>query len=423
MKRCLLIAVLLASLVNVAPAAEPAPLSKEGVLRTALRQNPALKAAKARWEAARQRVPQARAWEDLMAGAELQRMGTLNPGKVTDTEWMISQTIPISGKNRSQARAAEAEALAAFEEWRRVQLDVVTRAQSADYRLAAAYGQREINRRNRELLKQVAEISQKKYEVGTAAQADVLMATTELARLSETGTAIEREISDQQTQLNVLMNRPANSPLEPPAPLEFAPSPLAAMEPDALAAKSRPEVLMAWRKIEAEKARLQLAHRQWIPDPALQIKAREYPGRAGIQEYDSGIVFSVPWTNFKKYSAGVAEAEANVAAARAEYDAARTAASGMVRDQLRKIGTYASNYRLFRDQIAPTARMTVESTRSGYETDKNGFLEFITAQRTLQDVESSALNQLVEHQAATAELEAVVGVSPYLKTLNQDASK
>ena len=397
-------------------------LSKEEVLRTALRENQPLKAARARWEMMKQRIPQAKAWDDLMAGVELQRMGTINPVRATDVEWMVSQTIPISGKNLSRARASYAEALAAFQELRRTQLDVVTRVQGAYFRLAGAYGQLEINRRNQELLKQVTEISRKKYEVGTATQSDVLLAETELARLSEGKAMIERDISDQQTQLNVLRNFPARSRVAPPVPLTFRGSPLAAQNAESLALRCRPEVLIGWRKIEAEKARLQLAHRQWIPDPAFQVKARQYSGMSNIREYDTGIVFSVPWTNGKKYSAGVAEAEDSLANAQHEYEAARTDAAGLVRDQLKKIETFAANYHLFHDQIAPTAKMSVESTRAGYETDKSSFLELITARRTLQDIESAGLNQLVEHQAAIAELEAIVGVSSYLQDSN-DTSK
>jgi hypothetical protein len=38
------------------------------VLRDVLTNNPSLKAARANWEAMKQRVPQARAWEDLRGG-------------------------------------------------------------------------------------------------------------------------------------------------------------------------------------------------------------------------------------------------------------------------------------------------------------------------------------------------------------------
>jgi len=399
------------------PAPAP-PLEKEALVQAALRDNPSLKAARSRWEMMKQRVPQARAWEDLMAGVNLERMGTLRPDKINDVEWMISQTIPISGKNLSQARAASAEALGAYQEWRRVQLDVILRVNAAYYRLAGAYGQLEINDRTQELLKQLAQLSRTKYETGTATQSDVLLAETELARLAETRATLERDRSDQQTQLNVLANRPAGRPVGQPAPLAFRGSVWSAERATELASRQRPEILIAWRKIEAEQARLQLAHRQWIPDPKFTIAARQFTGEPGVQEYDTGITFSLPWTNPKKYRAGVAEAAASLESARNEYEAAHAETAGMVRDQLTKIATYASNTRLYREKVTPMAKSTVESTRAGYETDKSGFLDVLTASRSLQEIESAGLNQLVEHQIAVAELEALVGNSP-----TPDASK
>ena len=70
----------------------------------------------------------------------------------------------------------------------------------------------------------------------------------------------------------------------------------------------------------------------------------------------------------------------------------------MVRDQLKKIQTAASQYELYRDQILPLARQTVEASRAAYEASTGGFLELITARRTLQDVESMALNRLAEYE-------------------------
>ena len=398
-------------------------LSCDGVLRVALAQNPNVKAARARWSMMKERVPQARAWEDLMVGVDFQRMGTTRLTNVTDAEWMVSQVVPVSGKNRSRERAAAAEALGAYQELRRAQLDVANRVQTAYIRLAGAYGQLEINRRNQELLKQFTSISRGKYEVGTATQSDVLLSETEEGRLSESQAMFQRDLSDQQSQLNVLMNRPARSPVAKPGPLTFQPPTLGAGTAEALASSRRPEVLLASRKVEAEKARLELAHRQWIPDPQLRVAARQYSPTSGIREYDTGIFFSVPWANRAKYKAGIAEAASSLENARYLTTAAQTEASGLVRDQLKKIDTFAANYRLFHDRIAPTAGMAVESTRAGYETDKNSFLELITAQRNLQDVESAALNQLIEHQVAVAELESVIGASRFVSEGKETAEK
>jgi outer membrane protein TolC len=408
----ILITAILAGLATFPVATAAKVLSSRDVISAVLQENPRLRAARARWEMMKQRIPQAKAWEDPMVGVDVERHGTTRFDTYTDNEWMASQAIPIAGRNLARGRAASAEAIAAFEELRRTELDLVTEARAALARLSGAYQQVEINRRNQELLRQFTDISRAKYESGTQSQADVLIAQTDLARLAETQAQLEREVSDQESRLNVLMNRPAASTLNQPANLSFTKVPWSRDKLEEFAFSHRPEVAIAAHKIEAEKARVQLARRQWIPDPRLRVEARQFRQFNGIHEYDTGIFFEVPWTNFKKYSANVAEAKSSLEATEEEYEAVRSEVRGLVRDQLTKIETAAHNYDLFRNNISPLANQAVETIRSSYESDKASFLDLITARRTLQDVDSAQLQHLVEHQVAVAELDAIIGRTP-----------
>ena len=108
--------------------------------------------------------------------------------------------------------------------------------------------------------------------------------------------------------------------------------------------------------------------------------------------------------------------------AQREFDATQTEALGLVRDQLKKIQTAANQYELYRDRLIPLANETVEASRAAYEAATGGFLELITARRTLQDVESMALNRLVEHEVAIVELEAITG-NPTPNQSGKDISK
>ena len=95
------------------------------IVNVALRDNASIKAARAKWEMIKARVPQARAWEDLRAGVDsvTTRSVSIPPNSFMDQTAMLEQEVPVSGKNLSRARAATAEAGAAFEDLRR--LDVV----------------------------------------------------------------------------------------------------------------------------------------------------------------------------------------------------------------------------------------------------------------------------------------------------------
>lgn len=384
-------------------------LTEEAIVQTVLRENQTLKAANARWIAARERVPQAKAWDDPMAGVDVERFGTTKFSTFTDNEWMVSQTLPLTGKNLSRGRTAVAEAQRSYEDVRRTKLDLISRSRAAYARLANAQAQRAITQRNQELLRQFSDISRAKYEAGVQTQTDVFLAQTDLARLSETLANIERDIVEQETALNVLMNHPARAPLGEPIGPAFRPLTMSITQIEGFALANRPEVLSAGRRIEAEKGRVQLARRQWIPDPQVRVEARQFKDAGGIQEYDTGVFFSVPWVNFKKYSAAVREAQRNQEDAERQLESARVEVLGMVRTQVKRITTLAKNYQLYRDQIVPLARQSIESARAGYESDKSSFLELITVRRGAQDAESAMLQLLTDHQAAVAELNAMIG--------------
>jgi cobalt-zinc-cadmium efflux system outer membrane protein len=387
-------------------------LTERAVIRAVLRDNQTLKAALAKWEATKARVPQARAWEDPRAAVEwrTERSVPMVPNNMMDQMAMLEQEIPVSGKNRSRSRAATAEARAAFEDLRRMELDLIMRARSAYARLANGYAQLDVNRRNTELLDQFVQISRSRYEAGVATQSDVLLAQTDAAKLLEMRADIERQISEEQSALNVLMNRWAQAPLGRPSDLVFTPQALSLESLQATAIALRPELRRAQNRIDAESFRLELANRQWFADPALSLKAQRYNSAAqAVSEVDVGISIPLPWANWKKYSAGIVEARNSVEEAQRQFDATRVETLGLVRDQLKKIQTSADQYALYRDNILPLARQAIDATRAAYEASTGGFLELITARRTLQDAESAELNRLVEYEVAIAELDALVG--------------
>jgi outer membrane protein TolC len=396
-------------------------LSLDEVTSVVLANNPAIKAAQEKWRAMKARVPQAAAWEDLRAEARSRaaRYVSIPPNAFTDQSFVLQQEVPISGKNLSRARAATAEAGAAFEDFRRTQLDVLSRARAAFHRLANEYAQLEVNQRNVDLLNQFAEVNRQRYEVGNASQADVLTAQTDAAKLLEAQSDIFRRISDAQSQLNVLMNRPAQSPLARPSQIPFQLPHFSLQALQAAALSARPEMQRAQNRVQAERFRVELANRQWFPDPTLDVQAQRYndAGQA-VSELDVGVSIGLPFLNPRKYSATVTEARRNFESAQHELEATRTETLGLVRDQLKKIETAAHHYELYSDKILPLARQAVQSSRVAYETSSANFLELITAQRVLQDVESTHVNHLADYQVAVVELDAIVGIEDWLPSQN-----
>jgi outer membrane protein TolC len=388
------------------------PLSLSEVTRTVLERNPAIKEALRRWEAAKQRVIQEGAWDDprVSGTSKVRRYVDVPPNAFTDQMVSVEQAIPLSGKNRVRAQIAAADAIIAFEEVRRQQLDVVTKARSAYFRLANAWAQIELNKKNHESLTQIAEIARSRYEVGTQTAADVLMSETEAAKLLESRRDLERNVATEQSQLNVLMNRDAFAPVSvsDDGRLQHVDFSIASLRSATLS--NRPEIRGARARVAAGEAAVRLAHRAWIPDPSFKVEGQRYNDAGqSLSEFDAGISFSVPWGNPRKYSAGVTEARANLAAAQAALERTQTEAIGALRDALQKVATAHHHVELFGDKLVPQMRQALQATQLSYESGKATFAEWIAVQRNLRDMEAEARMHLADYQTALAELESVVG--------------
>ncbi len=387
-------------------------LSLGEVTSAVLANNPAIQQALKKWAAAKERVTQEAAWDDLKVSGSSRaaRFVDVAPNSFTDQMASVEQIIPLTGKNLVRARIAAADAVEAFERARREQLDVLAKARASYFRLLNATAQLELNRRNLVSLREIAEVSRSRYEVGKANAAEPLVGEVEASKLLESEQDILRNISTEQSQLNVLMNRDAFAPLGRPDETNIKALNISMMQAREIALANRPEIKIAQARIDMEKSRLGLARRNWIPDPAIKVEAQRYNDAAqAASEVDAGISFTVPWVNPGKYSAAVREAKENLAAAQHEFDRTNAEALGALRDALEKVHTTKHHVDLFRDKLVPQARQAFEANQFAYETGKATFLEWITAQRNLRDLEAMGQQHIADYYAALAELEAVVG--------------
>ncbi len=220
-------------------------------------------------------------------------------------------------------------------------------------------------------------------------------------------------MSDADSQLNVLMNRPAQSPLPHPTPLRLVTVHFDLPHLQLLALTYRPELIVSRMKREAAEERLAAAKREWVPDPSLRVEASRYNDSGQVpSEVMAGVAINIPWLNRGKYRAAIEEARQRELGAEYDLESLEQETTGLVRDALTKVETLHHHVELFRDRILVLARQNVSATRQAYETDKAPFLNLIDAQRTVQEVEGMYWNHLAEYLSALAELESIVGVDP-----------
>jgi cobalt-zinc-cadmium efflux system outer membrane protein len=400
-------------------------LTLNDAVTAALQNNLSIKTARAKWESAKQRIPQAAAWEDpkLSVNSLLGRFVDISRNGFADQLLTVEQMIPLSGKNRSKERIAAAEAAASYEDFRRQQLDVVSKTKGSYFRLANLYLLLDLNDQDEAALTQTLDASKAKFEVGTQSQADYLTAEVERQKIVETRRDLEEKLSDEQTKLKVLMNQDPFSPLGRPVLSEVLPQDLSQEHLRRLILENRPEIRQAQTMVIGASAKVELAKREWIPDPSVSLQAQHYnAGSQAVSELNAGVSIDLPWFNAKKYRAGEREAESDLLAAQRTLEGVQTEAVGMLRDQLQKIETLHHHIELYRDRLLPSGRQTVSSYQADYETDKTTLIQVLTSENNLRQLETMYNQDLTDYRVAIAELESLVGADLNVANRNPQSS-
>jgi cobalt-zinc-cadmium efflux system outer membrane protein len=393
-----------------------ARLSLDVVESYAIAQNPAIRTARQAWEAARQRIPQARAYDNLEVTytPDTKNMAETRAGP-QENGIGIAQPIPFPGKLTLRGRVAEQEAEAAHDVLQATAQEVLrrVRASYAEYYLAAR--SLDVNTETTKLAREFAAIAETKYRVGAAPQQDVIQAQEELSNLAAERAGFEGDLPAAQGTLNALLDRPPRAPLGPAGELDAQ-----ALEVplDALVAQAdgvRPELRAQDHMIEARRRSLTLAKMGFLPDfkvggQYIQVGGGTNPefAKDGNDIWMATLGFSVPiWVN--RVQAGVNEARARVMG----EEFRRRDLANQVFDQLQRayerVGVAARVERIYRLTLIPQTQERIGSARAGYETARVDFLTLIDSLTSLEDVRLKRYRAVRDYQQALGDLERAVG--------------
>jgi outer membrane protein TolC len=384
--------------------------SLDTLIETALANNPEIAMARKKWDAALQKIPQARALDDPTVGVDAWRKNQ-ETMEASQTGLMISQSIPWFGKRDLRGSVETGAAKRAEMVWRMKTLEVVALVKRSYYNLWQAQHELDLNQRNQELMQEFVEVARSRYEAGKASESDLIRAQNELARLAEDRTDRMRTYQVALAELNRLTKR------APGAPVEIGPDvtapvlePAVTLDQLQAAAACRPELQgLQEGAVRSAEAALALAKKSYDPDLQVRVEAWQYEGKGGIQEYDAGVSLNFPWFNGGKHKAGINEARANLDASRDELDTMRVQTAAEVQELYDGIHTMHHHYELYVEKLIPQQRLAVEAARSAYESGTGGFLDILDARRTLFDLEMENLHHAAEFQRLLASLERMVG--------------
>jgi len=387
-------------------------LALQELIQEVLVRNPELVAARKQWEAATNRIAQAQSLDDPTLSVQLWNIP--QPFKATQADnaiFGLSQNLPFPGKRSLKGDVASRSAEMTEQAVRAKERELVARLKQAYYDLFLAQKAVQIHHQQVDLLRQFVEIANAKFRAGKGGQADALKAQVELSLLFQHRPALDQRRATTEAMLNTLLDRDPASPLglaEEPAHLPFTQP---ADDLHSLALNERPEIKAAELDVQRNQQSHALAQRQYYPDFNVAFQRfQNYQANDGFGAY---VAMSIPfafWTK-PKYDAGVQEAAAAVAIARAQQHTVENMTRFQINDLLAKLRATDQVATLYRTTILPQAEQSLEAARVGYRAGKAGFLDLIDAQRAWRGFQLEYFKALVDRQYRLAELEQVVGIT------------
>jgi outer membrane protein, heavy metal efflux system len=382
------------------------------LIQEVLARNPELVAARKQWEAATNRIAQARSLDDPILSVQLWNIP--QPFKATQADNTIiglSQNLPFPGKLALKGDMASRSAEMTEQSVRAKERELVVRMKQAYYDVFLAQKAVQIHHEQVELVRQFVAIATTKFRAGKGSQADVLKAQVELSLLLQHLPVLGQRRKTAEAMLNTLLDRDPASPVgmaEEPAqlPLEESVDNL-----NRLALHDRPELKAAELDVQRSEQSRALAQRQYYPDFNVAFQRfQNYQTNDGFGAY---VAMSIPfafWTK-PKYDAGVQEAEAAVSVAQAQQHTLENLTRFQINDLMAKLRATDQVATLYRTTILPQAEQSLESARAGYRAGKGGFLDLIDTQRAWRGFQLEYYKALVDRQYRLAELEQVVGIT------------
>ena len=401
-------------------AAAHIPPALKQLLAEALRNNPEIRAARNEQEAASQRINPASALDDPMLEAGVLNLPVTSPSfrreEMTMKMLGLSQRLPYPGKRALRREVAEKDAQSAVHGYEETINRVARDLKVAYYDLALVIESTRLVEQNRALVAQLLKVAEERYTVGRGDQVDVLRAQTQLSKMGEELIKLGRERPMFEAEVNRLLDRPANSPVValplgplPERSLIYASNVAEAME-------RRPQLLGLRNIIEKNMRALELATKDRYPDFDIRFSYGQRDNMPdGTRRSDMvnlTVAINLPVWRQTKIEPRIAEALAMRDQALAMYDAQRNETAMKVRQQLVTAEQSARAERLYRGEILPQSRLTVEAAVAAYQVNRLEFAPLLDNQMAILNFEIARAGAVASYNKALAELDLLTGRPP-----------
>lgn len=387
------------------------------LISEALRNNPEILASKSRALTYKFRIPQAGSLPDPMFMFGYMNEGTrdlytFGDEMAVDSQWMfsVSQMFPFPGKLdiKRKMAASDAEGQAAASEG--ISLKTILRVKELYYDLSLAYKSIDLIKNRTMLFSMIEDAAIARYSSGMALQQEVIMAQIEKYMLLEREEMEKQRIQSLEAMLNSAIGRDVSSTLGRPAELFQTVFLYSLDELIRASYENSPDIKAREKMAAASEAGVHMAKREYYPDFTVNAS---YFARSPMfpDMWSLTTTVNIPLFYKTKQRQAVLEAEASMAEAKYEIEAAKLMLSSAIRDNYSMFKTSEKLMELYKVGLVPKAYQDFESALAGYVTGRIEAITVISRLKSLIEFETLYLQQLTSREKAIARLEAIAGIS------------
>ncbi len=389
------------------------------LIETVKKNNPELKAALFKTDAAKQNAKAAKSYDPPQLGVEFyQNPVSSFPNPIKngmENDFFIQQMIPFPGKLTAMGNAENSKASMYAAERKSLEIALTTGVKSNFAELYLIWRKQEINAENLDLMRFHGDVARARYGSGQDMVADVLRAETEVATLLSDSLVLLQEQHSMEAMINASLGRASETQIDEvqsvvPNNVHFEYASLCS-----LALQYRPELEAMRSNINMHESERSAAKKEFLPD--FMVKGTYKSMTNGPEDFWAlmlGVTVPIAFWSYPKYSAQSEGKRLSLMEAHEELTNMRNMVFSQIRSSNARLESANGRIHLLSDKTVPISKQALDAALTAYKTGKSDFLMLVDDQKMYFMAKIDLEMAVMAYYQAMAQLEQSVGANPFL---------
>lgn len=358
--------------------------SIDDIVHYGIQHNSGLKAQRLQWESSKELPQKLGSLQDPMVGVRLNGSPAKNSDYAFDQKrYVLNQSFPFFGELSHLKALGNSKTTVAYIDFLLTQNKVVFSIESLVYKLQLNKELVAITQKNKDILTQLANIADVKYQAGLGLQANVLKAHVSKGKLDEELLSLNHQYTVLMEHLKKSLNVSPSIDITLAIEVELSNN-------ERLPAPNQDWVLesLIVQKSEAMKhsmeSKVRVEKDRFLPNFSAQVEVWDNSGMEN--QYGGQVMMTVPWFNSKN-SASLAEAEKLFESSQHSLQESINGIQSTLVSLVSDINTTHMKIVLYDTQLLRDARLSLSNFQKSFEVDKASFIDYFEAEQTLFHLE------------------------------------